>query len=85
MPTAPNFRRVCFQRAFPAARVALQAAEARYQASIEDSINPRPQLLERGIVGAARQQLADTEIRRSVRAHTRRHRPFGEFSRSIAW
>ncbi|HTM52023.1 MAG TPA: efflux RND transporter periplasmic adaptor subunit [Bryobacteraceae bacterium] len=66
---------------FQRAGVALQAAEARYQAAIEDVYQSQAQLLERrAAVSLARQQLSDTVIRAPFHgAITRRQATVGEF------
>jgi len=63
------------------AGVALQAAEARHQASIENVYQSQAQLLERrASLSLARQQLADTVIRAPFRgAITRRQATIGEY------
>jgi RND family efflux transporter MFP subunit len=63
------------------AGVALQGAEARHQAAIEDIYQSQAQLLERrASLALARQQLADTVIRAPFRgAITRRQATIGEY------
>jgi len=66
---------------FERAGVALQAAEARHQAAIEDIYQSQAQLVERrASLALARQQLTDTVIRAPFRgAITRRQATVGEY------
>lgn len=66
---------------FQRAGVALQGAEARYQAAVEEVYRSRAELLERRAqLALARQQLSDTELRAPFRgAITRRIATAGEF------
>jgi len=66
---------------FERGQVSVQAAEARYQAALEEVMQLRAQLSERrALLVLARQQLADSTIRAPFRgAVTRRQASLGEF------